>query len=367
MKTDFCELGQSYLKDSIKAALNEPLLALKQPGISAINLAGELSLNFENEGFNSYSEYVTQYFIRLIMEPTDLVRNKQAFFSKFYQVTVNQVFIDKWNEFLENILGSNFDKIAALHLHQYIMNKFLTKAVKFCSPPTENLVLNMSDLRMNKDAEATLRYVAGYIIFSLRKRYQKKITLEARATMKLFDSFGGKDTDALNSDVSLIQYTMHWIEIVNRGGLFIVNDEFFVFIKMLEHIARTILNKNLLVNYCGTDIRSILLQKFMGNQALNDMWTNLTQQIRSKDLSAKILGMIYSKWVNLRANSFVKNWIEIQKNKLFKKGESVAEKAEPAMRKSLKAPKRKVQRPNTAQSLSKKKVQQAKAVLRKKK
>ena len=54
MKTDFCELGQSYLKDSIKA-----LLALKQPGISAINLAGELSLNFENEGFNSYSEYVT--------------------------------------------------------------------------------------------------------------------------------------------------------------------------------------------------------------------------------------------------------------------------------------------------------------------
>ena len=197
METDFCELGQSYLKDSIKAALNEPLLALKQPGISAINLAGELSLHFENEGFNSYSEYVTQYFIRLIMERTVLARNKQAFFSKFYQVTVNQVFIDKWNEFLENILGSYFDKLAALHLHQYIMNKFLTKAVKFCSPPTENLVLNMADLRMNKDAESTLRYVAGYIIFSLRKRYQKKITLEARAMDKSHSQSFTNDTRRL--------------------------------------------------------------------------------------------------------------------------------------------------------------------------
>lgn len=369
MESEFCKQGKTCLQDSIKAALSEPLMALKQPGISAVSLAGELSLKFSSEQFSDYAKYVTKCFIQFVIDPLDLVKKKQSFFSKFYQLSVNNEFIDKWNEFLQNVVGSTFDKTASLHLHQYIMNRFLSMAVKLCFPPPNSPVISMSDLRLTKDAEATLRYVAGYIVFSLRKRYRQKSTLEARATMELLDSFGGKERDDLNSELSLIQYTMHWIDIVNRGGLFLVNDDFFGFIKMLEHIARTILNKNLLLNYCGSDVRTILLQKFFGNQALNDMWANLTQHMRNSDLLAKILGMIYSKWINLRANSFVKNWIEIQKNKLFKKGKSVAEKAEPAMRKSLKPPKRKLtSKANTiAQNISKKKVQQAKAILRKNK
>jgi len=34
------------------------------------------------------------------------------------------------------------------------------------------------------------------------------------------------------------------------------------------------------------------------------------------------------KWANTRAHSFVRNWLEIRKDLLFKKGENVSEKAE---------------------------------------
>ena len=52
--------------------------------------------------------------------------------------------------------------------------------------------------------------------------------------------------------------TIAWVDLVNRGGLDQVSDELYLFIKSVEMEARTILNQELLINYCGEDLKTVL-------------------------------------------------------------------------------------------------------------
>ena len=52
--------------------------------------------------------------------------------------------------------------------------------------------------------------------------------------------------------------TIAWVDLVNRGGLDQVSDELSLFIKSVEMEARTILNQELLINYCGEDLKTVL-------------------------------------------------------------------------------------------------------------
>ena len=52
--------------------------------------------------------------------------------------------------------------------------------------------------------------------------------------------------------------TIAWVHLVNRGGLDQVSDELYLFIKSVEMEARTILNQELLINYCGEDLKTVL-------------------------------------------------------------------------------------------------------------
>ena len=62
--------------------------------------------------------------------------------------------------------------------------------------------------------------------------------------------------------MQLLKFTKTWVDRANRGGLFLVNDEFLLFIRNVEEVARKVFNKNLLQTYHGEDLRDILMKKF---------------------------------------------------------------------------------------------------------
>ena len=68
----------------------------------------------------------------------------------------------------------------------------------------------------------------------------------------------------------------------------------------------------------------------------------LTLHLGSK-IGSTLLEKLISKWINVRAYHFVRNWMQQYKWKQTKKGELVAEQGEPALRKGLsKKPKKKM-------------------------
>ena len=64
---------------------------------------------------------------------------------------------------------------------------------------------------------------------------------------------------------SLYDYTMSWTNRMNRGGLMVVKEHFYVLIKRIEMIVRQILKKSLIISYDGEDLRDILFKKSENN------------------------------------------------------------------------------------------------------
>ena len=54
---------------------------------------------------------------------------------------------------------------------------------------------------------------------------------------------------------SFLDYTRKWAELVNKGGLIEVNNNFFIFIRRAETYVQQILNLELLKNYEGEELR----------------------------------------------------------------------------------------------------------------
>ena len=98
-----------------------------------------------------------------------------------------------------------------------------------------------SVLEFTKEEEKILRYVAGYIPFSLKKKYwTRRQTALGKAVLGMVNSWTIK-ADENKDSKTLYEYILSWTEKINRGGLMIVNEIFFIFVRHVESVARTII------------------------------------------------------------------------------------------------------------------------------
>ena len=75
----------------------------------------------------------------------------------------------------------------------------------------------------------------------------------------------------------------------------------------------------LIVAYAGENLRNVLLEKLKGKKNLNEDWDLLTSRLANKDLAEKIKVKIFKTWINIRANSFVKAWLSINRASSYSK------------------------------------------------
>ena len=92
--------------------------------------------------------------------------------------------------------------------------------------------------------------MAGHILFSLKKKYwTRRQTLLVKTVLDMISSWGIKADENRDSE-TLYNYTLSWSEKVNRGGLMIVNESF-IFVRNVKSVARIVLNKSFVIDYCG--------------------------------------------------------------------------------------------------------------------
>ena len=68
------------------------------------------------------------------------------------------------------------------------------------------------------------------------------------------------DSDNKLLNETFLEYTRGWADRINRGGLFSVNDDSYIFVRRVENVARTVLNSNLIIKYKGKDLRDVLMK-----------------------------------------------------------------------------------------------------------
>ena len=78
--------------------------------------------------------------------------------------------------------------------------------------------------------------------------------------------------------LGILDYTTQWVEKVNRGGLFLVTDNFYRFIVRVEITARTVLNTQLVAKYAGEDLRKVITNKLNSDPFVNFGWESLVRR-----------------------------------------------------------------------------------------
>ena len=327
---------------AVSAIIGNPILSRRSPGKEIVSIANKVNeVLLENVEFQQHmSSFFVEILYPLLQEKLESLQKRELVNSRFYNLSISASIQAKWESVLQSLSVHGFSKHIENNLFQRMLDKVWLYSIQWRTSLFAKEVneLSQDELKLTTSEEQTLRYVAGYIPYSMKKKYSKfKVKSVSDAVVDFFNSWSTQMTDDSAEVMTFLAYTNTWIEKCNRGGLFVVKDDVYIFIRRVENVARTVFNKNLLLTYCNEDIRNVLLEDFSKNSLIDKSWESLTRKLSNKDLSTKLKVEVLNKWINIRSKSFLTAWLACQKLRLeeTKKKNSLASKAEPSLRKSL--------------------------------
>ena len=141
-------------------------------------------------------------------------------FNGYYTLTIDDNMLAQWAKLLNGMGIEQQSPIIIQMTLQILLGKFLQLSLKL-----RNSILHavadpeVKDVNLEKYEEASLRYVAGYVIFRLKKKIKNKNLPKGITVYELLCNWGSKE-DTMSSDCSFTDYTSSLAERVNRGGPF---------------------------------------------------------------------------------------------------------------------------------------------------
>ena len=176
------------------------------------------------------------------------------------------------------------------------------------------------EILTDRERNIVLRYVAGYIPHSINKRFEECKASSQRDCLKLISSLSKKGEGQF-----FLQSSNKWIDCSNRGGLFEISDQTFIFFRSMEYVVRKIFNVELLSNYKGENLKDVLLQRMLKNKRIINYWDEVSKNVNVEEkIKIFVLKEIMICWINICGTSFVKAWLDCKnwKRKCVPKKES---------------------------------------------
>lgn len=175
---------------------------------------------------------------------------------------------------------------------------------------------------LTTDEENIIRYAAGYVPFKLLKKYEKMI-ISSSSQVDTVGIIECLSTMAVNGEESdMLEYTAKWTRLVNRGGLFEVNDTAFMLFKEIEVQVR----KHLFIALQRCTVvdggqREVIVSAVASDNTIRRYWTTLSVDIESEEQALReAIGL----WLTIRGFAIAGTWLEqylqVSKGSSKKKG-----------------------------------------------
>ena len=161
-----------------------------------------------------------------------------------------------------------------------------------------------ANTHLTDDEANALRYVAGYVPFSLQKKFEHRP--EFKHCLACMAVEGSSDEGSVDS---YLYYTKDWIGRVNRGGLFKVHDQAYTFFVGLETKVRQHLP--FLFNTEST-LKQAVIDDILQDEDIQFSWT-ITADIDDENLSHELLSHVVNLWLTIRGFSAAGAWMEYYK------------------------------------------------------
>lgn len=276
--TKLCDKADIILKKCLLEAAEDEVYNLTEPGISCGNLAKKVLSSEESTDMKKLAiaifEMIYPVFVKKKLKKR---KEREKSYRTFYNITINDSLFKIWEEFLnsQSVINNKYSRM----LWGFILDRFLFNLVKTVNEISRESPEKLSEevLKLTPMEEATIRYVSGYIPYSLKKKYSKLKDIHTKEAILAVLNFWSDELDG--SHETFLQYTKEWVDKVNRGGLFKVSDDFYIFIRHVEMHARSILNVNLMKRYAGENIHLLLMKKIENSSIIDICWNNITSRL----------------------------------------------------------------------------------------
>ena len=223
-------------------------------------------------------------------------KQKEKMWTQFYKYRASEL-VSSWKAFVAqaNLPPVYNDPwliqvVARLSLEKCIVTKH----------PTASPSCASEKKRLTADEHNALRYSAGYVMASLAKRY------DAAGSPSLARWVRDQSEVSSAPTSSFFHFTKVWVEKVNRGGLFLVNDSLYdVF-----HSVELILSEHLrsMPADQGLD-KSKILSLLCEDNEVQFLWSTLVFDL-DEESSQKVLMDIVRLWVTVRGFSYASALVE---------------------------------------------------------
>lgn len=202
---------------------------------------------------------------------------KETLFSKFYEMTLQSA-----NE----IIIALKDKIdPVLPLRQFA-GVLLRQVMEDIIDERSSIYKKDIEKAQNEISEAdqsVLFYISGYIIHAVEKS-QKRLK---HSSQSMQDSISLLLKNEHDSKKTFIEKYSKWTERVNRGGLKIPSDNFFLLIREFEFVCRKSVGEEALnsLTFCKTNVKELIMEEFMVKYYLEQLKMDINSQLCERIMS----------------------------------------------------------------------------------
>lgn len=224
------------------------------------------------------------------------------------------VFPDLWSNFFTH-LNLNTESVSEhVLLTQSVNQEVFQQLISsfFATECVASVSCQQDSVQLPPDELNAMQYACGYVPHKLLKKYEKLTDSKALCYVECLRSMA-----VVEADSDFLSYTKKWIETVNRGGLFPLNDETFHLFVEIEKIVRTLLPNHMIQVsassvHVSTGLGSII-ESVLQNDDVQFKWSLLAYNFDADDEAQELLCEIIQLWITIRGFSTTAMWMETYK------------------------------------------------------
>ena len=153
----------------------------------------------------------------------------------------------------------------------------------------------LKQVSMSSEEENAVRYASGFVPMRFMKKYKK---INNTRAAQFVDCLSHMALSSSDEESSYYEYTKTWIDMVNRGGLFCVNERTFLFFfQSMELKTQSVLPQHL--NNLSVSKKELYSQ-IVDDEDVKFQWSMMSLDIQDEDHSMELLKTIVEEWVKLR-------------------------------------------------------------------
>lgn len=253
------------------------------------------------KSFDTFSKWLIDD-LKTCFKPCRSLRlRREKMWGEYHKLRTKDTFTKEWEKFLK----ASIDQKASPTFFQYVSNRVFRQVMekRYALSEASN---EDQQAQMTWEEENALRYVAGYVCRKVQKNIQSSSLPDKDDLVMFMIELSGDEMDEEEG-------TETWTNLLDRGGLWHVNDNTYLIFHIIEEEIRRHLNVRSL-SKLNEETKKCILDAVMASEDLLFQWTLMIESANADDsIGMAALKMIATLYLTVRGFAFATSCLELYK------------------------------------------------------